>query len=36
VAQVTALVQGRVPDGAVNAEHATRWRAWLKQQGITA
>jgi D-3-phosphoglycerate dehydrogenase / 2-oxoglutarate reductase len=36
VAQVTALVQGRVPDGAVNAEHATRWRAWLKQQGINA
>ena len=36
VAQVTAIVQGRVPDGAVNAAHATRWRGWLKQRGITA
>jgi D-3-phosphoglycerate dehydrogenase len=28
VRQVGELVQGRVPPGAVNAEHATRLRAW--------
>lgn len=28
VRQVEALVQGRVPEGAVNAEHAQRLRAW--------
>jgi D-3-phosphoglycerate dehydrogenase / 2-oxoglutarate reductase len=36
VAQVTSLVHGRVPDGAVNAEHALRWRAWLNGRGIAA
>jgi D-3-phosphoglycerate dehydrogenase len=36
VAQVTALAQGRVPDGAVNAEHALRWHAWLQQRGPVA
>jgi len=29
VQQVSAIVQGRVPPGAVNAAHATRWQAWL-------
>ncbi|MBL8360739.1 MAG: hydroxyacid dehydrogenase [Rubrivivax sp.] len=28
VRQVEALLQGRVPEGAVNAEHARRLRAW--------
>ena len=28
VAQLHALVQGQMPEGAVNAEHATRWRQW--------
>jgi D-3-phosphoglycerate dehydrogenase len=26
VAQLRSLLQGRVPDGAVNAERATRWQ----------
>jgi D-3-phosphoglycerate dehydrogenase / 2-oxoglutarate reductase len=34
VAQVMALAQGRLPEGAVNAAHATRWRAWLHGRGI--
>lgn len=28
VAQVRALIDGRLPEGAVNPEHAARWRAW--------
>ena len=36
VAQVTAIVHGRVPAGAVNPEHAARWRGWLTQRGIAA
>ena len=36
VAQVTSLVQGRVPIGAVNAERALRWNAWLRQRGTFA
>jgi D-3-phosphoglycerate dehydrogenase len=28
VQQLHALLQGRVPDGAVNAAHATRWQGW--------
>jgi D-3-phosphoglycerate dehydrogenase len=28
VQQVSEIVQGRVPLGAVNAEHAQRLRAW--------
>lgn len=36
VAQVTALLQGRVPEGAVNAAQATRWQAWVQQQGRPA
>ena len=31
VQQVAAILQGRVPQGAVNAEHARRWRAWLER-----
>ena len=34
VHQVSALIQGRVPPGAVNAAHATRWQAWLKGTAI--
>ncbi len=30
VAQLQLLLQGRLPDGAVNAEHATRWRLWSR------
>ena len=30
VRQVSDIVNGRVPQGAVNAAHATRWPAWLK------
>ena len=30
VAQLQSLLQGRLPDGAVNAEHATRWRLWSR------
>jgi D-3-phosphoglycerate dehydrogenase len=36
VAQVTALAQGRLPGGAINAAHATRWRAWLHERGIAS
>lgn len=32
VAQVTALAQGRIPAGAVNAPHAERLRAWFAGQ----
>ena len=28
VAQLRSLLQGTLPEGAVNAEHATRWRLW--------
>jgi D-3-phosphoglycerate dehydrogenase len=28
VQQLQALLQGSVPDGAVNAAHATRWHGW--------
>jgi D-3-phosphoglycerate dehydrogenase len=31
VAQLEALVAGRVPAGCLNLEHATRWRGWKKQ-----
>jgi D-3-phosphoglycerate dehydrogenase / 2-oxoglutarate reductase len=34
VHQVTALIEGRVPAGAVNAAHAMRWQAWLKGAAI--
>lgn len=33
VQQVSAIVQGRAPQGAVNAAHATRWQAWAKAHG---
>jgi D-3-phosphoglycerate dehydrogenase len=36
VAQVTALAQGRIPDGAVNAADATRWRVWARSRGADA
>ena len=35
VRQVSALLEGRIPPGAVNAQHATRWIVWAKQQGIS-
>lgn len=28
VAQLRALIEGRIPTGAVNAAHATRWQSW--------
>ena len=31
VQQVSAIVQGQVPQGAVNAAHAARWQAWLQR-----
>jgi D-3-phosphoglycerate dehydrogenase len=31
VEQVRAILQGRVPQGAVNATQATRWQSWLKK-----
>jgi D-3-phosphoglycerate dehydrogenase len=33
VAQLTALLRGEVPAGAVNAPHATRWRRWAALSG---
>ena len=30
VQQVSALVEGLLPQGAVNAAHATRWQAWTR------
>jgi D-3-phosphoglycerate dehydrogenase len=33
VRQVADIAQGRVPQGAVNAEQASRWRAWLGGAG---
>lgn len=36
VQQVSDLVEGRLPQGAVNAAHATRWQAWLKGAGAAA
>ena len=29
VRQVASIIEGSVPQGAVNAEHARRWRAWI-------
>ena len=31
VQQVSAIVHGQVPQGAVNAAHAERWRTWLQR-----
>jgi D-3-phosphoglycerate dehydrogenase len=36
VAQVTALAQGRMPDGAVNPAQAARWQAWARARGAAA
>jgi D-3-phosphoglycerate dehydrogenase len=33
VAQVQALLSGRMPQGAVNPEHALRWRAAIGRPG---
>ena len=33
VAQLDRLLRGELPQGAVNAAHATRWRAWPDEKG---
>src|SRR5678815_236920 len=35
VAQLGHLLRGEVPQGAVNAAQATRWRAWPDEKGST-
>jgi len=35
VAQLGHLLRGEVPEGAVNAAQATRWRAWPDEKGST-